>query len=79
MEHKSLKGIYTHFKDSAKEYEVLGTALHTETEEIMVVYRPLYEGAIAELFVRPVSMFLEQVEKPELGYSGPRFIRVRDA
>ncbi|MBU2220638.1 DUF1653 domain-containing protein [Patescibacteria group bacterium] len=71
-------GIYTHFKDSSKEYEVIGTAFHTETEEEMVVYKPLYEGAVAELFVRPASMFLELVSKPELGYEGPRFIRVRD-
>ncbi len=70
------KGTYHHFKDVSKEYEVLGTALHTETEELMVVYRPLYETDHA-LFVRPLAMFLEEVEKPELGYRGPRFVRVR--
>lgn len=69
-------GIYHHFKDPLKHYEVLGTAFHTETEEDMVVYKPLYEGAIAELFVRPVKMFLEDVDKPELGYQGPRFVRI---
>jgi len=70
-------GIYHHFKDAAKEYEVLGTAFHTETEELLVVYRPLYETDY-ELFARPVAMFLEQVEKPELGYRGPRFVFVRE-
>ena len=70
-------GIYHHFKDSTKEYEVLGTAFHTETEELLVIYRPLYETDY-ELFARPVLMFLEQVDKPELGYSGPRFVFVRD-
>jgi hypothetical protein len=70
-------GIYHHFKDSEKLYEVVGVARHTETEEDMVVYRPLYEGAIAPLFVRPLAMFLEEVDKPELGYRGPRFIFVR--
>jgi len=67
-------GIYQHFKDPEKLYEVLGIALHTETEEDMVVYRPLYENAVAPLFVRPKAMFLEEVDKPELGYKGPRFI-----
>ncbi len=45
----------------------------------MVVYRPLYEGAVASLFVRPASMFLEEVDKPELGYQGPRFVFVGEA
>ncbi len=72
------KGIYHHFKDPAKEYEVMGTAFNTETEELMVVYKPLYETDY-ELFVRPLAMFLETVEKPELGYSGPRFVWVREA
>lgn len=69
-------GIYHHFKDASKEYEVLGVALHTETEEHVVVYRPLYETD-HELFVRPLAMFMERVEKP--GYVGPRFVWVRDA
>ena len=33
-------GRYRHFKGG--EYEVLGLATHSETEEPMVVYRPLY-------------------------------------
>lgn len=70
------RGIYHHFKDPAKEYEVLGTAFHTETKELLVIYRPLYETEY-ELFARPVAMFLEEVDKPEQGYRGPRFIRVR--
>ena len=38
-------GKYRHFK--GKEYEVLGLATHSETEEQMVVYRPLYgEGKL---------------------------------
>lgn len=71
-------GIYHHFKDSTKEYEVLGTAFHTETEELLVVYKPLY-ATDYELFARPVPMFLEEVDKPELGYRGPRFVFVREA
>ena len=52
-------GRYRHFK--GKEYEVLGLATHSETEEAMVVYRPLYgEGG---LWVRPAAMGNETVER----------------
>lgn len=66
---------YHHFKSADMRYEIVGTALHTETEELLVVYRPLYKTDY-ELFARPVSMFFEHIEKPEIGYSGPRFIRI---
>ncbi len=50
-------GKYKHFKGG--EYDVIGVAKHSETEEEMVVYRPLYgEGG---LWVRPLSMFEETV------------------
>lgn len=66
------KGKYHHFKDSTKHYTVLGTAKHTETGELLVVYQALYgEG---QLFARPLGMFVEDVDKPELSYKGPRFV-----
>ena len=52
-------GRYRHFK--GKEYEVLGIACHSETEEELVVYRALY-GDFG-LWVRPVSMWNETVER----------------
>ena len=52
-------GRYRHFK--GKEYEVLGVARHSETEEELVVYRALYGGF--GLWVRPVSMWNEPVER----------------
>lgn len=65
-------GRYRHFK--GKEYEVIGTASHSETLEPMVVYRTLYgEGG---LWVRPAAMWNERVERE--GYSGPRFTFVED-
>ncbi len=73
------KGIYYHFKDSKKLYQVIGVAFHTETEEEMVVYKPLYKGAKAPLFVRPLPIFLEEVDKPEFSYKGPRFVYVRES
>lgn len=67
-------GRYYHFKHPDQHYEVLGTALHTETEEQLVIYRALYgEGT---LYARPLAMFFEQVEKPDFGYAGPRFVLV---
>jgi len=67
-------GIYYHFKNPEKLYEVLGTAFHTETEETLVLYKRLYEDDIPEYFVRPAAMFMEEVDRPDLGYKGPRFV-----
>ena len=63
-------GRYRHFKGN--DYEVIGVARHSETMEAMVVYRPL--GGIGGLWVRPLSMFVEHVERDD--YSGPRFVFV---
>lgn len=50
-------GRYKHFKGG--EYEVLCVALHSETQEPMVVYRALYgEHGV---WVRPASMWNETV------------------
>lgn len=49
---------YRHFK--GKEYQVLHLARHSETMELMVVYRALYDDY--GIWVRPLDMFLEQVE-----------------
>lgn len=68
------KGIYRHFKGN--EYEVIETATHSETQEEYVVYRALYGEK--KVWVRPISMFLEEVDKPEIGYKGPRFIYIRE-
>lgn len=63
-------GRYRHYKGN--EYEVIGTARHTETLEAMVVYRPLYgEGG---LWVRPAAMFAETVSIN--GQTLPRFARI---
>lgn len=51
-------GRYRHYK--GKEYEVIGVARHSETEEELVVYRTLYGNF--DLWVRPLAMFLESVD-----------------
>ena len=63
-------GRYRHFKGN--EYEVIGTALHSETREPYVVYRPLYgDGG---LWIRPAAMFAESVERD--GATVKRFTKV---
>ncbi|WP_417202353.1 DUF1653 domain-containing protein [Acetoanaerobium sticklandii] len=49
---------YRHFK--GKEYLVMYIAKHSETLEELVVYQALY-GEMG-VWVRPLDMFLEQVE-----------------
>lgn len=63
-------GRYVHYK--GHEYEVLGVASHSETEEQLVVYRALYGER--GLWVRPEAMFTETVETPDGPV--PRFRRV---
>lgn len=52
-------GIYQHYK--GKKYLVLGVAKHSETEEDLVVYVTLYENDRSSLWVRPLTMFLEEI------------------
>jgi len=51
-------GIYEHYK--GYRYTVIDTARHSETEELLVLYRPMYGDET--LWVRPFSMFFENVE-----------------
>lgn len=67
-------GKYRHFKGN--EYEVIGTARHSETLEPMVVYRALYGEH--GLWVRPESMWEESVTRIVDGkqVTTPRFVRI---
>ena len=56
---------------------MLGTAKHSETEEVLVYYAPLgQEAGQAQIWVRPLAMFIESVEVD--GESVLRFAIVRD-
>ena len=50
-------GRYRHYK--GHEYEVLGVARHSETEEEYVVYHALYGDRV--LWIRLTAMFMETV------------------
>lgn len=62
-------GRYRHYKGNP--YQVLGLARHSESLEVLVVYRALYGDQ--GLWVRPLAMFKETVEVE--GNRLPRFVR----
>ncbi len=60
-------GRYRHYK--GQYYQVIDVARHSETEELLVVYRCLYGER--SLWVRPLEMFLATVDAN--GKQVPRF------
>jgi len=69
-------GVYKHYKGNL--YQVQNIAKHSETEEWMVIYTPLYgEESDRHLWVRPLSMFQEDVEVN--GQAQPRFCLIDDS
>lgn len=64
-------GFYYHYKHTKDmsvgeyAYEVLNVGNHTETDEYLVVYRPLYQSSVytaGKMWdVRPHAMFMENV------------------
>ena len=72
-------GIHRHYKGNL--YYVLGNVLHTETQEIMVLYRSVnptrqmkQENPTGITFVRPIDSFMEQINID--GKMIPRFKRI---
>jgi hypothetical protein len=61
-------GRYRHHKGGL--YEVIGVVRHSETLEVLVLYRTLYDDS--GLWVRPHTMFFGQVEVD--GRTQPRFV-----
>jgi len=61
-------GRYRH--DKGRDYQALGVARHSETGELLVVYRCLYGDF--SLWVRPLAMFVGMVTVD--GREVPRFV-----
>ncbi len=70
MQEPLLPGKYRHYKGG--DYEVIGTARHSETDEQLVIYRCCYDND--SLWVRPLAIFLETVTVN--GRETPRFERL---
>ena len=66
-------GIYEHYKGN--QYKVIDIARHSETDELLVLYRPMYGDE--NLWVRPFTMFFEKVIVD--GLEVPRFKYLGDA
>lgn len=70
---------YRHYKSTGGRnhvYKVIGFGRHTETGEVLIVYKPLYindwlEEFQTEFAARPLAMFMEMVEID--GIKKPRF------
>jgi hypothetical protein len=66
-------GVYKHYKGGL--YLILGAARHSETEERLVAYVPLYVRVGPRIVVRPYDTFFEtvtvkDVKKPRFMYIG---------
>ena len=68
-------GTYKHYK-TGNFYKVHFVAKHSETLEDLVVYECLYENEKSKFWVRPLGMFLEQVNFN--GQMVPRFEFVKE-
>jgi hypothetical protein len=64
--------VYKHYKGD--NYRVVDIVLDSTTDRWAVLYEPLYENAVAKLFVRPVAQWREVVEWE--GKKLERFVKV---
>lgn len=75
-------GVYRHFKGNF--YYVVGTAKHSETEALHVIYYPIQQqtsdqsnstkDSKSTLWIRPLAMFTEQIQHN--GAAQPRFQQI---
>ncbi len=68
--------VYRHFK--GRNYVVVDLAIDSETMELRVVYQPLYKDPLALPHDRLLSMWKEEVNKPEYNFIGKRFTHLED-
>lgn len=64
MEQVKIGKVYRHFKGNY--YFVENRALDSETQEWLIIYKPLYDREDSKIWVRPEKMFLEEIpQRPE--------------
>lgn len=61
--------MYRHFKGNL--YQIRTLARHSETRELMVVYQAMY--GTFEIYVRPLSMFMEEVDRVKYPQARQRY------
>lgn len=59
MEQVKIGKVYRHFKGNY--YFVENRALDSETQEWLVIYKPLYDRDDSKIWVRSEKMFLEEI------------------
>ncbi len=78
-------GFYYHYKhDDAKgindhAYEVVGLSKHSETDDLLIIYVPLYESTHlipAQCYARPIELFFDEVEHN--GATVPHFTKITE-
>ena len=69
MRELEIGAVYKHFKGNL--YRVEDVAKHSETGETYVVYRQMYGDN--SLWIRPVDMFLEEVDKKKYPDSNQKY------
>jgi len=53
---------YFHYKHPEQFYSIEGFCLIEETEEVGVLYKPLYGDFGDVIWLRPISVFLEEID-----------------
>ena len=59
MSHVEIGRVYRHFKGNYYFVENIGK--DSETQETVVIYKPLYPRTDSSIWVRPEKMFLEEI------------------
>ena len=70
MEEVQVGKIYRHFKGNY--YFVEDIALDSETQERMVIYKPLYERSDTKIWARREKMFLEEIPERQDNVTGQK-------